>query len=61
MATLEIKAVEMTRSIRDTQHEQLKGKTWDERVAFFKEQAQTLHQELDVLRHVLPDGAGNGA
>lgn len=61
MATLEIKAVEMTRSIRDTQHEQLKSKTWDERVAFFKEQAQALHQELDVLRHAIPDGGGHRA
>jgi hypothetical protein len=41
-----IKAVEMTRKIRDAQHEQLKDKTWEERVAFYHEQAQALHQAL---------------
>ncbi len=56
MATLEIKAVDMTRSIRDTLHEQLKAKPWEERVAFFKEQAQALRQELDVLRQASPEG-----
>jgi hypothetical protein len=36
----------MTREIRDSQHEQLKGKTWEERVAFYHEQAQALHETL---------------
>jgi hypothetical protein len=46
MAVKKIKAVEMTRTIRDAQHEQLKDKTWEERVAFYHQQAQALHQEL---------------
>lgn len=41
-----IKAVEMTREIRDAQHEQLKDKTWEERVAFYHQQAQALHESL---------------
>ena len=46
MEVKKIKAVEMTRKIRDAQHEQLKDKTWEERVAFYHEQAQALHEEL---------------
>ena len=42
-----MKAVQMTRRIRDTHYEQLKDKTWEERVAFYKEQAQALHKELE--------------
>lgn len=41
-----LKAVEMTRRIRDTHHEQLKDKTWEERVIFYKEQARALHEAL---------------
>ena len=41
-----LKTVELTRRIRDAQHEQLKGKTWEERVAFYKEQARALHETL---------------
>lgn len=43
---LEIKAVEMTRRIRDAHYGQLKGKGWDERVAFYREKAHLLHDEL---------------
>ena len=39
----EIKAVEMTRHIRDIHYEQLKKKSWEEQVAFYKEQARHLH------------------
>jgi len=46
MEVKKIKAVEMTRRIRDAQHEQLKDKTWEERVEFYREQAQALHQAL---------------
>ena len=41
-----LKTVEMTRRIRDAHHEQLKDKTWEERVAFYKEQARALHEAL---------------
>lgn len=43
---LTLKTVELTRRIRDAQHEQLKDKTWEERVVFYKEQARTLHAAL---------------
>ncbi len=45
----DIKAVEMTRRIRDAHYEQLKGKSWDEQVAFYKEQALHLHEALKHL------------
>ncbi len=41
-----MKAVKMIRRIHDTHYEQLKDKTWEERVAFYKEQARALHEEL---------------
>jgi hypothetical protein len=41
-----LKTIELTRRIRDAQHEQLKDKTWEERVAFYKEQARALHEAL---------------
>ena len=41
-----LKTVEMTRHIRNAHHEQLKDKTWEERVAFYKEQARALHEAL---------------
>ena len=46
-----MKAVKMTRRIRDTHYDQLKDKTWEERVAFYKEQAQALHKQLEKTRH----------
>jgi hypothetical protein len=42
----DIKAVEMTRRIRDAHYEKLKEKSWDEQVAFYKERARHLHEEL---------------
>ena len=32
-----LKTVEMPRRIRDAHYEELKDKTWEERVAFYKE------------------------
>ncbi|MFO1428887.1 MAG: hypothetical protein U1F76_01910 [Candidatus Competibacteraceae bacterium] len=43
---LEIKAVEIVRHIRDTHYEQLKGKSWDQQVAFYQKKARLLHDEL---------------
>ena len=45
-----IKAVEMVRRIRDVHHEQLEGKTWEERVAFYEEQSRALHEKLERRR-----------
>lgn len=47
---LTLKTVELTRRIRDAQHEQLKDKTWEERVAFYKAQALALHETLRRTR-----------
>jgi hypothetical protein len=41
-----IKAVEMTRRIRDAHHAELAGKTPEERIAFYREKARALHAEL---------------
>jgi hypothetical protein len=43
---MKLKTVEMTRRIRDTHHERLRDKSWEERVAFYKEQARALHEAL---------------
>ena len=41
-----MKTVKMVRRIRDAHYQELKDKTWDERIAFYKEQARTLRKEL---------------
>ncbi|MBE2185275.1 MAG: hypothetical protein IAE99_00700 [Rhodothermales bacterium] len=49
--TLEIKAVEMTRRIRDAHAEQLRGATHEERMAFFNQAARKrkeAHEPGDV-------------
>lgn len=52
MAKNEIKAVEMTRRIRDAHYEQLKGKSPEERIAFYRRKAQA------VESHVADDAKG---
>ena len=42
----EIKAVEMTRRIRDAHYAKLADKTTEERIAFYHEKARALHSEL---------------
>lgn len=42
----EIKAVDLVRRIRDEQYERLKGKTREERRAFYRQQAEALHEKL---------------
>ena len=42
----EIKAVEMVRSIRDAHYERLKDLSPQEKIAFFREKARTLHARL---------------
>jgi hypothetical protein len=48
MRTSNLKAVEMRRHIRDQHYEQLKDKTYAERIAFYQQQAQELHTRLGV-------------
>ena len=52
-----IKTVEMVRRIRDAQHEQLKGRSWEDRVAFYQEQTDALHDKLKRRRD---EGKGQG-
>ncbi len=40
-------AVQMVRQIRDCHYEQTKDMTPEERVAFYREKAQRLHESLD--------------
>lgn len=56
MEKKKIKAVQVVRRIRDAQHEQLKDKTWEERVAFYKEQARALHAEIERKNEIRDEG-----
>jgi hypothetical protein len=40
-------SVKMVREIRDRHHQQLKDKTKEERLAFYRQEARKLHEELD--------------
>lgn len=44
--TDKIKTIEMTRAIRDSNYEKLKGKTNQERIAFYRKKAQQLHTKV---------------
>ncbi len=43
-------AVALVRRIRDEQHERLEGRTWEERAAFYREQAARLHEQIERRR-----------
>jgi hypothetical protein len=49
MAQLTIKAVEMTRQIRDKHYEQLRGLSRAERLAFYREQARLMNAKAATL------------
>jgi len=49
MTIPKMKALEMTRRIRDQHYEQLKDRTHAERIAFYKQQAQELHTRLRLV------------
>ncbi len=42
-----VKAVEMTRSIRDAHYEQFKDNPVEERIAYYKAQTRAFHEELE--------------
>lgn len=46
--TNQIDTIEMTRRIRDALYEQIKDLSPTERLAFYRETAQALHQQLDI-------------
>ncbi len=41
-------AVKMVRKIRDNHYERLKDKMWEERVAFYQEEARALREEIEA-------------
>ncbi len=43
-------AVQVVREIRDRHYEQTKDRTAEERVAFYREKAEALHESLDNQR-----------
>ena len=47
-------AVKMVREIRDAHYEQTKDMTKEERIAFYRNKAQELNQELDKRRGRTP-------
>ena len=44
-----VKAVEMTRRIRDAHYEQFKDKPIEERVAYYKERARAFNEKVDEM------------
>lgn len=54
MAQLKIKAVEMTRQIRDKHYQQLLGLSRKERLAFYREQARLMNEKAKkIVRRTL--------
>lgn len=49
-----IKAVEMVRRIRDTHYEQLRGKSPEERIAFYRAKARLLQAQVEAQRQEQP-------
>ena len=43
-----IKAVDMTRKIRETHYEQLRGKSPEERIAFYRAKAREMQEKADI-------------
>jgi len=46
MKKKQIKAVDMVRRIRDKHYELLKGKTTEERIAFYRQKARTANSQV---------------
>ena len=49
-----IKAVEMVRRIRDAYYEQLRGKSPEERIAFYRAKARLLQAQVEAQRQQQP-------
>ena len=54
MSETTIKAVETARSIRDAQYEQLRGKSPEERIAFYRAKARLLQAQVATQRQDRP-------
>ena len=55
MAMTNIKAVELVRDIRNQHYEEIKDKTSDERIAFYRAKAQALHTKAQEFMEVQMD------
>ena len=51
----QIDAVALVRRIRDAQHTELEGKTWEERAAYYRRQAEALHSTVRRRRQADAD------
>jgi len=49
MVQVKIKAVEMTRQIRDKNYERLRGMSRAERLEYFREQARLMNEKAETL------------
>jgi hypothetical protein len=49
MNTQKIKTIEMTRSIREQNSQRLSGKSHQERIEYYREQAQKMEKRIPVL------------
>jgi len=49
-----INAVEMVRRIRDAHYEQLRGKSPEERIAFYRAKARLLQAQVEMQRQQQP-------
>jgi hypothetical protein len=55
METMNIKAVELVRRIRDQHYEELKDKTPEERLAFYRAKSQALRAKAQALLQAQQD------
>ena len=46
MEQINIKTVEMVRNIRNAHYEEMKGKSYQERILFYRKKAAKLHDKL---------------
>jgi hypothetical protein len=54
MKKITIKAVEMVRRIRDAHYEQLRGKSPEERIAFYRDKSRELQAKIAAQREEQP-------
>ena len=54
MKKTSIKAIEMVRRIRDAHYEQLRGKSPEERIAFYRAKAHLLQAQVETQRQQQP-------
>jgi hypothetical protein len=50
MSKNNFKAVKMVRDIRNMHYDQLKGKSEDERIAFYRKKSKKIHNEVKMIK-----------